>query len=79
MKRSKVFALSTVLVTGLALTACSKCPQVRGDYDKVPYGQTRTAGSGTAVYGGNCPVEAAPKRAPVVKKAEKVFTKQQRK
>lgn len=51
----------------LALVACAECPKT-SDYDKVPYNNTRTAGEGIAVYGGNC-ATPEPEPAPVAEPA----------
>ncbi len=78
--KNKMMVLSVAAAT-LALGACSQCPSVDSHYGQFPYNNERTAGTGTAVYGGNCKVQPKVVAAPVVveKKAEAVFTKTQRK
>ena len=85
--------LILTVVASLMLVACAECP-MSGDYDKVPYNDTRTAGMGIAEYNANCPVVAeqpapavaeaapapAPAPAPVAPTPEpKVFSEQQTK
>jgi hypothetical protein len=83
--------LILTVAASLTLVACAECP-MSGDYDKVPYNDTRTAGMGIAEYNANCPVVAetpapavaesapAPAPAPVAPAPEpKVFSEQQTK
>lgn len=49
----------------LALVACAECPR-NSEYDKVPYKNTRTAGTGMAEYGSACATEAPPAQEEVV-------------
>ena len=63
-----ILSRNLVLIAGasIALVGCSKCPE-NGDYDKVPYNNTRTAGLGTSVYDSNCPMPEQPvASAPVI-------------
>jgi hypothetical protein len=74
----------TLLAAGATtmLAACA-CPNVSGDYERVPYDE-RTAGSGIAVYDGKC--KARPMAKPVkyesrepIREAEPVMRERMRK
>ncbi len=82
----KTFAKMAVAGLALTLGACTTCPDT-GEYDRVPYAEERTAGSGFAVYDGKCP-KPEPEPTPVVEpyvppepvtEAEPMFREQQRK
>ncbi len=69
---TKMKNLVLCAVASVTVVACAKCPET-GDYGRVPYSNTRTAGTGMAEYGGNCPTvqEEAPV---VVQQQETVVT-----
>lgn len=61
----------------LTLGACA-CPTT-SDYYNTPYGYERTAGSGNAVYDGNCRVVRKTTTTEQVRTAEPVFEQRARK